>query len=191
MSIYLHTYPGHEVEAINDARLYKQLTGNACGMVEGGTVTRAGGAVLHIAAGWGVVNGRLFTIQAEDITAELATSGTMAGAVYLHFDTSAEEVAQILTTTGASIEAIRAQLTFDDITAGGIENNIILATYDVTTVAIDGAVTTADPVTIEAASTSTVRSMIETATAGAFKYAYVNALPASPDANTYYFIPES
>lgn len=190
MSIYLHTYDGHEVEAINDARLYKELTGNLCGMVSGGNVTAAGGLVLSVAGGWGIVNGRLFTITAGTVNATPATSGTMVGAIYAHFNTSENEPATILTAVGASIEAIRAQLTFDDITAGGIENNIILATYDVTTVAVDGAPTNADPVSITPATAEQVQTLALLKNSGITDLQVVTRLPASPDATTIYFIPE-
>lgn len=162
MSIYLHTFDGHEVEAINDARLYKELTQNACGIVSGARVTAAGGLVLSITDGWGIVNGRLFTINAGTVNATPATSGTMIGAIYAHFNTSEDEPATILTAVGASVEAIRAQLTFDDITAGGIENNIILATYNVTTVAVDGAPTNVDPVSITPASAEDLAGYVPT-----------------------------
>lgn len=162
MSIYLHTFDGHKVEAINDARLYKELTNNACGIVSGARVTAAGGLVLSITDGWGIVNGRLFTINAGTVDATPATSGTMTGAIYAHFNTSDDEPAQILTAVGASIEAIEAQLTFDDITAGGIENNIILATYSVTTVAVDGAPVNIDVLSITPATAEDLAGYVPT-----------------------------
>lgn len=190
MSIYLHTYDGHEVEPINDARLYKELTGNLCGMVSGGTVTAAGGLVLSVAGGWGIVNGRLFTITAGTVNATPAASGTMVGAIYAHFDTSATEPAEIMTAVGASVEAIEAQLTFDDITAGGIENNIILATYDVTTVAVDGAPVNVDTVSLTPATEEQIQALALLKNNGVTDLQFVSRLPATPDATTIYFIPE-
>lgn len=128
MSIELHTVDNGTVNAIDDARLYAALTSNKAGKVEGAQVTYSSGLVLHIADGWGVVQGRVFSIEAEDITVEPATSGTMKGKLYAHIDLSdTEHPIKILSVARSTLPASATDL----LNKGGTLYDLTLATYDV------------------------------------------------------------
>ena len=74
MSVVLHTVDEGTVQAINDAKFYEKLTNTACGMVAGGVCTIVSANTIHISAGWGLIQGRLFTIEAEDFDVNVSSS---------------------------------------------------------------------------------------------------------------------
>lgn len=128
MSITLHTVDNGVVNAINDAKYYEKLTNSACGMVEGGVVTIVSANTLHITSGWGIILGRLFSIEAEDINVEVSSSGTVDGRLKLAIDLSDAD-------TPISIESEARSplpaLTQEDLNNGGFVYEFALATYDI------------------------------------------------------------
>ena len=128
MSITLHTVDNGVVNAINDAKYYEKLTNSACGMVEGGVVTIVSANTLHITSGWGIILGRLFSIEAEDINVEVSSSGTVDGRLKLVIDLSDAD-------TPISIESEARSplpaLTQEDLNNGGFVYEFALATYDI------------------------------------------------------------
>jgi len=128
MSIQLHTVDNGVVNAINDAKYYEKLTNSACGLVEGGVVTIVSANTLHITAGWGIILGRLFTINAEDINVETSASGTVNGRLKMVIDLSNPDTPiSFASEARSSLPA----LTQEDLNNGGYVYEYALATYSI------------------------------------------------------------
>lgn len=128
MSITLHTVDNGVVNAINDAKYYEKLTNSACGLVEGGVVTIVSANTLHITSGWGIILGRLFTINAEDINVETSASGTVNGRLKMVIDLSNPDTPiSFASEARSSLPA----LTQEDLNNGGFVYEFALATYDI------------------------------------------------------------
>lgn len=137
MSIILHTVDNGNVQAINDGRLYGEITGNVGGIVNGSVVTSAGGLALHVTSGWGIGYGRVFTITADDYTVQPASSGTQKGRLYVHIDISnPDNPIDIRSVAAASLPA----LVKENLSEGGAIYEIELAHYDVTALAVSNLV---------------------------------------------------
>lgn len=137
MSIQLHTVDNGNVQAINDGRLYGEITGNVGGIVNGSVVTSAGGLALHVTSGWGIGYGRVFTITADDYTVQPASSGTQKGRLYVHIDISQPaNPIEIRSVAAASLPALIQQ----NLSEGGAIYEIELAHYDVTALAVSNLV---------------------------------------------------
>ncbi len=133
MSVVLHTFDGGTVNAIDDARFYSYLTGGQSGVAEGVRITSAGGLTLHITGGWGVILGRLFTVQAQDIEVTPSVSGTQKGRLILQIDMSdSDRPARIISQAARSLP----QLVQEDINGDGLIYQLPLAEYSVTEVAL-------------------------------------------------------
>lgn len=133
MSVVLHTFDGGTVNAIDDARFYSYLTGGQSGVAEGVRITSAGGLTLHITGGWGVILGRLFTVQAQDIEVTPSVSGTQKGRLILQIDMSdSDRPARIISQAAQSLP----QLVQEDINGDGLIYQLPLAEYSVTEVAL-------------------------------------------------------
>lgn len=128
MSVTLHTVDNGIVQAINDAKYYEKLTNSACGLVEGGVVTIVSANTLHITAGWGIILGRLFTIEAEDINVEVSASGTIKGRLKMVIDLSNPDTPiSFASEARSSLPA----LTQEDLNNGGFVYEFALATYSI------------------------------------------------------------
>lgn len=154
MSITLHTVDNGVVNAINDAKYYEKLTNSACGMVEGGVVTIVSANTLHITSGWGVILGRLFSIEAEDINVEVSSSGTVNGRLKMVIDLSDPD-------TPISIDSEARSplpaLTQEDLNNGGFVYEFALATYNVDELNVTNLVSNT-PINITPASGAVVKS---------------------------------
>ena len=132
MSLTLHTVDNGTVAAINDAKFYEQLTNAVAGVVAGGVCSAAGGLIVHITSGWGIIKGRLFTIDAEDINVEPSASGTVNGRLKMVIDLTA--------TPNIYFESERARtlpsLVQEDLNAGGTVYELALRTYSVGELAV-------------------------------------------------------
>lgn len=129
MSLTLHTYTGHTVPASTDRIFYNKLTGNVSGVVEGITPTASGGLDIHVTDGWGIIKGRLFTVEAETITVTGAFEGTMKGRLILQIDMSNDSspisfISQVDGTLPALVQ--------EDINAAGTIYQHPICTYNVT-----------------------------------------------------------
>lgn len=128
MSIQLHTVDNGVVNAINDAKYYEKLTNSMCGIVEGGVVTIVSANTLHITSGWGIILGRLFTINAEDINVETSASGTVNGRLKMVIDLSNPDTPiSFASEARSSLPA----LTQEDLNNGGYVYEYALATYSI------------------------------------------------------------
>ena len=128
----LHTIDGGTVNAINDALLYDFIIGQN-GIATGATVTSEGALLLHIDSGWGVIKGRIFSIEAETISATPSTSGTVKGRLILQIDiTNTTNPITFVTQAAATLPALQQE----DINGNGTIFQLPIATYDVNEVAV-------------------------------------------------------
>lgn len=128
MSITLHTVDNGTVNAIDDAKFYEELTNSLSGLVAGGVCTVVSANTVHITSGWGLILGRLFTIEAEDIPVEVSSSGTVNGRLKLVIDLSdPDSPISIESEARSSLPA----LTQEDLNNGGFVYEFALATYNV------------------------------------------------------------
>ena len=183
MSVTLHTVDNGTVNAINDAKYYEKLTNSACGLVEGGVCTIVSANTIHITAGWGIILGRLFTIEAEDINVETSTSGTVNGRLKLVIDLSdADTPISFESEARSSLPA----LTQEDLNNGGFVYEFALATYSIDELNATDIVTNT-PIDITPANSS--NALMQNSNIKDIQY--VASLPRSPVATTLYIIPES
>lgn len=128
MSATLYQVAGAMVPPVADARLYHLLLGQT-GIVEGCEVTHLGGTLLHIADGWGVAQGRVFAVGAQDISATAGSNGTVKGRLLLRLDTGLDPslAAQFVTQAASALP----DLTQEDMLAGGSVYELPLATYNI------------------------------------------------------------
>nr|DAT55779.1 MAG TPA: Receptor Binding Protein sandwich domain, phage receptor [Caudoviricetes sp.] len=130
--VTLHTFDGGTVNAINDALLYDFIIGKN-GIVTGATVTSASALLLHIDSGWGVIKGRIFSIEDETISATPSTSGSVKGRLILQIDiTNTTNPITFVTQAAATLPALQQE----DINKNGTIYQLPIATYDINEVAI-------------------------------------------------------
>lgn len=130
--VTLHTVDGGTVNAINDALLYDFVIGQN-GIATGATVTSEGALLLHIDSGWGVIKGRIFSIEAETVSATPSTTGTVKGRLILQIDiTNTTDPITFVTQAAATLPALQQE----DINNNGTIYQLPIATYDVNEVAI-------------------------------------------------------
>lgn len=130
--VTLHTVDGGTVNAINDALLYDFVIGQN-GIATGATVTSEGALLLHIDSGWGVIKGRIFSIEAETISATPSTSDTVKGRLILQIDiTNTTSPITFVTQAAATLPALQQE----DINGNGTIFQLPIATYDVNEVAV-------------------------------------------------------
>lgn len=84
MAITLVTYAEQNVLPEYDASLYDAI-GGLNGIISGAEVTVVNNG-LHISAGDGILAGRYFIIDEEQISVSLPASGSVASALYIHMD---------------------------------------------------------------------------------------------------------
>lgn len=130
--VTLHTIDGGTVNAINDALLYDFIIGQN-GIATGATVTSEGALLLHIDSGWGVIKGRIFSIEAETVSATPSTTGTVKGRLILQIDiTNTTNPITFVTQAAATLPALQQE----DINGNGTIFQLPIATYDVNEVAV-------------------------------------------------------
>ena len=137
MSIQLVTYNDKTVTPQDDALVYDSALRKS-GMMYGADITIQSSTSLHISSGHGVVAGRKFTIDAENINVTLAGSGTLKGRLYVHLDLSnSANPIQILSQVASTLTD-PVQEADCNITNGIYEFN--LCTFDVSTTSISNLV---------------------------------------------------
>ena len=133
MSIMVHQVPytggtNGQVYPITDRRLIDFISSGKSGVVTGCDITNPSGNTLSIASGWGIAKGCIFTIAAENVSATVASSGTMLGELILQVDT-VNSTASWITNVGNSATV----LTEDDLTASDGVYEILFADYQIDT----------------------------------------------------------
>lgn len=90
----------------DDALIYQNAV-SVNGIFGGATVTLTGANTLHIASGFGIICGRFFEINENDISVQLSSSGTLSGRLKIHLDlNNADNPIEIITETGATLPAL-------------------------------------------------------------------------------------
>lgn len=103
MSIKLVTFNAKTVTPQDDALVYDAALKKS-GIIYGAEVTIKSATQLHITSGHGVIAGRKFTIEAQDINVSLAGSGTLKGRLYVHLELSnSSNPIQFMTQVAASL----------------------------------------------------------------------------------------
>lgn len=115
---------GANVSPAEDARLYRQMFSQD-GLFNSIEITARGGNQLYIPAMYGILEGRDFTTDPMTIEAELPSSSTGNGVIYIRFDTTTD-----------NIISVNAELTenytptYEDINAGGTICDMVIGYYD-------------------------------------------------------------
>ena len=110
------------------------------GIFSGATITLSEANVLHVAAGFGIIGGRFFEINESDITAELSSSGTLLGRLYIHLElTNADVPISINVAAGASLPALVGD---PDLNINDGAFDLELATFNVSEITISDIVNT-------------------------------------------------
>ena len=104
MSITLITYNGQTVTPKSDAIFHDSV--QRSGIFRGCGITYIGSNRLQVAAGYGIIKGRQFEIDQEELTASMPASGTLKGRVYIHMDLGAETPIEIRVVTAATLPAL-------------------------------------------------------------------------------------
>ena len=143
--VTLKQFNGSAVTPSDDAKLYHLLYGRS-GIVTGIQVTHAGTNQVSISAGWGVVYGRVFTVEAQSLGVTL--SGGAYGRLKIVIDLSN-------ITTPAYFESEAAAslptLTQENLSGSGNVYEVPICTYDVGAIAISNIVDARPIVTINSA----------------------------------------
>lgn len=140
MSIALKQSAGAFVKPVDDARLYNLFSSGQTGIVEGCEITHLGANQLQISSGWGICQGRMFTVEQETIAATVSASGQVNGRLLIHIDVSSENPASFQTQAAAELP----QLTQEDINSSGTVFELELAGYKVDELSITALQLTAD-----------------------------------------------
>ena len=175
--VTLHTFDGGTVNAINDALLYDFIIGKN-GIVTGATVTSASALLLHIDSGWGIIKGRIFSIEDETISVTPSTSGTIQGRLILQIDiTNTTNPITFVTQAAATLPALQQE----DINGNGTIFQLPIATYDVNEVTVSNLQMVAPVVEAVKQQIDSVRSTANAAqsTANAAQSTANNAMPKS------------
>ncbi len=139
-NIVLKTWLGQMITATHDAIIQDAVI-QLSGLLNGCTITYASGNVIHLAAGYGIIKGRLFEVYDTDLQVELPASGTLSGRIYVHMDLSAADAPiELRAYTGSTLPDLVQD---DDCNYDNGIYEIELATFTAGTVAITDIVETA------------------------------------------------
>lgn len=133
MGLTLYQINNGLVPPVADARLYELLSSGAAGIVQGVEVTSLGGNQLQVSSGWGIALGRVFSVEAETVSAAVSASGEVDGRLLIHIDVSADD-APISFVTQAQTPL--PALVQEDINQSGTIYEIPLETYKINELAI-------------------------------------------------------
>lgn len=128
---------GANVSPAEDARLYRQMFSQD-GLFNSIEITARGGNQIYIPAMYGILEGRDFTTDPMTIEAELPSSSTGSGVIYIRFDTTTD-----------NIISVNAELTenytptYEDINAGGTICDMVIGYYDANASQVTNVVTSA------------------------------------------------
>lgn len=139
-TIILKQYDGAVVTPKDDAIVYDAIIKES-GILEGCGVTYLGAGQIRISEGRGIIKGRQFVVQSHTMTVDLSTANVQSGRIYIHMELSNTAAPiQILSVTADTLPDL-IQEEDCNLTNGTYE--IELATYNVTTLAVENLRTTA------------------------------------------------
>lgn len=129
---------GQNVSPADDGRLYSKAF--ADGLFEDVAISSLGTNLVSIGALYGIICGRDFTAEAQNINVVLPeTEGTTEGVIYVEIDISSDDVITI----GSALKPFTP--TYEDINMNGVVAQMVIAEYTATPVAVTD-VTTVYPV---------------------------------------------
>lgn len=76
---------------IADRHMYNLLSGGQCGIVSGMELTKNGNQIT-VSDGWGIINGCIFRVKSETLTAPLSPSGTQNGRLLVRLVTTTPSI---------------------------------------------------------------------------------------------------
>lgn len=177
--ILIRQFAGQSVPPTSDAILYENAT-TGSGVVHGCACTISDASTVHIAAGFGIIQGRLFEIEDQDIAVTLSPSGTLKGQIWVHLDLSdSDNPIDIYEETAASLTPMTQQ---SDINYSNGVYEIQLCTFDVDTSTISNIQNTFPTLQTTGAAISALNSRIN-----ANKYSSAVDLTPYTSSNRYIF----
>lgn len=142
MGITLKQFDDSIVTPKDDALLYDFMNG-ANGIALGCSVSFVSANQLQIAAGWGLIKGRMFAVSEQTIHATVSDSGTKRGRLIIKVDTGNITTPISFVTQMASV---LPDLTQEDINSGGVIFELPLAEYDISEIEISNLISVADSI---------------------------------------------
>ena len=76
---------------IADRHMYNLLSGGQCGIISGMNLTKNGNQIT-VSDGWGIINGCIFRVKSETLTAPLSPSGTQNGRLLIRLVTTTPSI---------------------------------------------------------------------------------------------------
>ena len=142
MGIVLNQFNESVVTPKDDALLYDQLIGEN-GIFEGCTITHLGGNQLQIAAGRGIIRGRIFVVTQETILATVSDSGTKLGRLIIEVDIeNITTPIAFITQMGTTLPALMQE----DINRDGTVYQLPLSMYSISETTITNLVSVAEAI---------------------------------------------
>ena len=139
MDVRLVTYNEQLVTPLNDALIYEKAVPNN-GIFYGYDFSISGNTTIAMEGGKGLLYGREFESQGDDIDIELSTSGVLKGRLYLHMDlANISEPIQILSQVETTLPAL---IDNPDVNRTNGVTELELCTFDVGTTEITNLVKT-------------------------------------------------
>lgn len=119
---------GQNVSPSDDGRLYDQAFTD--GLFNSPSITSLGANLVQIGSMYGILCGRDFTADAQQINVELPSADTATGYIYIKYDTATDDI--------ISVESALAPftVTYEDINTSGTVCEMIIATYTASQVAV-------------------------------------------------------
>lgn len=119
---------GQNVSPSDDGRLYDKAFID--GLFNSPSITSLGANLVQIGSMYGILCGRDFTADAQQINVELPTADTATGYIYIKYDTATDDI--------ITIESALAPftVTYEDINTSGTVCEMIIATYTASQVAV-------------------------------------------------------
>lgn len=127
------------VTPIADRKMYAMMSGNSVGVLEGITLSSKTNAI-GVSDGWGVIQGCMFQVKAEDVEAILPSSGTAKGRIGIRLNVVTPSI-EFFTQAAATLPS----LVQEDINGGGSIYEMELGTYTVNGTQISSSITRTAP----------------------------------------------
>lgn len=119
---------GQNVSPSDDGRLFDQAFTD--GLFNSPSITSLGANLVQIGSMYGILCGRDFTADAQQINVELPTADTATGYIYIKYDTATDDIISVESTLAPFT------VTYEDINTSGTVCEMIIATYTASSVAV-------------------------------------------------------
>lgn len=119
---------GQNISPSDDGRLFDQAFTD--GLFNSPSITSLGSNLVQIGAMYGILCGRDFTSDAQQITVALSDTGTKTGHIFIRFDTTTADIISIQSVIGSYTP------TYQDINTTGTVCEMEIASYTATVLAV-------------------------------------------------------